>query len=246
MKSYQDKSDLLRNRVILITGAGDGIGAVAAKQFAAHGATVILLGRTIKKLEAVYDAIKNAGHPEPAIYPLNLEGATVKDYEDMAYAIQSELGQLNGILHNAAMLGETTPIKYYPVDLWQRVMHVNLTAPFMLTRACLTLLQQSNDPRIAFTLHKLESAYWGAYAVSKAALGNLVKILADELENNPRIAVNAIQPGDVQSPLIARAYPGKDLKSLPAIESIMPTYLYLMSADSKDVTGKIINGGDEL
>ena len=246
MNNNLTKTELLKDRVIIVTGAGDGIGAEAAKHFAANGATVILLGRTIRKLEAVYDSIKNQGFPEPAIYPLNLEGATMKDYEDMAQAIQSELGQLNGILHNAAILGEITPIKYYPVELWHKVMHVNVTAAFMLTRACLNLLQQSYDPRIIFTTHKLESAYWGAYGVSKAAVENLVKILADELENEPRVAVNAIQPGDVQSPLMSRAFPGKDLKALPPLESIMPLYLYLMGPDSKGITGKIINNRHDL
>lgn len=240
MKNYQPKPDLLKDRVVLVTGAGDGIGAAAAKTFAKHGATVVLLGRTVRKLEKVYDEIKSGGGPLPAIYPLNLEGATVKDYEDMALAIKSELGELNGILHNAGVLGEATPIKQYPVDLWQKVMHINLTAPFILTRACLDLLQHSKDPRVIFTSHRLDSAYWGAYGVSKAAVETLMKILADELENT-RVTVNAIQPGEVQSPMMARAYPGKNISQLPTIESIMPAYLYLMGPDSTGVTGKIIN-----
>lgn len=239
MKNYQPKPDLLKNRVVLVTGAGDGIGAAAAKAYARHGATVVLLGRTVRKLEQVYDAIKANGDPEPAIYPLNLEGATVRDYEDMALAIETELGQLNGILHNAGILGEATPIRQFSVELWQKVLHVNLTAPFMLTRACLDLLQHSQDARVIFTSHRLDSAYWGAYGVSKAAVESLMKILADELESSS-VTVNAIQPGEVQSPMMARAYPGKNIGKLPTIDSILPAYLYLMGPDSAGITGKII------
>ncbi|HEX7026131.1 MAG TPA: YciK family oxidoreductase [Gammaproteobacteria bacterium] len=239
MKNYQPKPDLLKDRVVLVTGAGDGIGAAAAKAFARHGATVVLLGRTVRKLEKVYDEIKAGGGPEAAIYPLNLEGATVKDYEDMALAIKTELGRLDGILHNAGILGETTPIRHYPVDVWQKVMHVNLTAPFMLTRVCLDLLQQSQNSRVIFTTHRMDTAYWGAYGISKAAIESLMKILADELENS-QTTVNAIEPGEVQSPMMARTFPGKNIGALPAIDSILPAYLYLMGPDSSDVNGKII------
>jgi NAD(P)-dependent dehydrogenase (short-subunit alcohol dehydrogenase family) len=238
--NYQPAKDLLKDRVILVTGAGDGIGAVAAQTFAAHGAVVVLLGRTVRKLEAVYDAIKKAGGPEPAIYPLNLEGANFKDYQDMAAVISRELGGLNGILHNAALLGDITPVAHYDVQLWHRVLQVNVNAPYMLTRACLGLLQSSADPRIVFTAHRVEQAYWGAYGVSKAASLSLMHVLADELSEHRRITVNAIEPGHTQSPLMARAYPGKDLKSLPPIQTIMPAYLYLFGPDSAAVTGQIL------
>lgn len=240
MKNYQPKPDLLKDRVVLVTGAGGGIGAAAAKAFAKHGAVVVLLGRTVRKLEQVYDEIKADGGPEPAIYPLNLEGATVKDYEEMALVIKTELGRLDGVLHNACILGEVTPIGQYPVELWQKVMHVNLTAPFALTRACLDLLQDSPDSRVLFTAHRLDSAYWGAYGVSKAAVESFMKILADELENTT-VNVNAIQPGEVRAPMMARAYPGKNIGKLPAIDSILPAYLYLMGPDSGGVTGKVID-----
>lgn len=245
MKNYHPKPDLLKDRVVLVTGAGSGIGAAAAKVFAKHGATVVLLGRTVRKLEQVYDEIKADGGPLPAIYPLNLEGATIKDYEDMALVIKTELGRLDGILHNAGILGEVTPVVQYPVELWQKVMHVNLTAPFALTRACLELLRNSPDSRVVFTGHRLDSAYWGAYGVSKAAIESFMKILADELENTT-VNVNAIQPGEVQSPMMARAYPGKNIGKLPAIDSILPAYLYLMGPDSADVTGQVIDAQKPL
>lgn len=245
MKNYQPKPDLLKDRVVLVTGAGGGIGAAAAKAFAKHGATVVLLGRTVRKLEQVYDEIKADGNPLPAIYPLNLEGATIKDYEEMALAIKTELGRLDGILHNAAFLGEVTPVGQYPVDLWQKVMHINLTAPFALTRACLHLLGTAPDSRVVFTGHRRDSAYWGAYGVSKAAVESFMKILADELENTT-VNVNAIQPGEVQSPMMARAYPGKNIANLPTIDSILPAYLYLMGPDSADVTGQVIDAQKPL
>lgn len=240
MQDYTPKTDALKDRVILVTGAGDGIGAVAAMTYARHGATVVLLGRTMFKLEKIYDAIKENGGPEPAIYPLNLEGASYKDYSDMASTIEAELGQLNGILHNAAILGEATPIKNYDIITWQRVLHVNLTAPFMLTQACLPLMQTSSDPRITFTMHRVENAYWGAYGVSKAALETFMKILADELENQA-VTVNAICPGEVRSPMMNRAYPGKTPEDLPNIESIMNTYLYAMDPQIKSETGQILS-----
>lgn len=240
MKNYQATNDLLKDRVILVTGAGDGIGAVAAETFARHGATVVLLGRTVRKLEQVYDRIVDAGAPKPAIYPLNLEGASFKDYQDMAAAIARELGGLNAILHNAALLGDNTPIANYDVQLWHRVMQVNVNGPYMLTRACLELLQGSADPRILFTSHRVEQAYWGAYGVSKSAVLSLMKILADELSSHKPVRVNAIEPGEVQSPLAARAFPGKNIKSHAPIVSIMPAYLYLMGRDSASVNGQIV------
>lgn len=242
MKNYRAPQDLLNNQVILVTGAGDGIGAVAAETFARHGATVVLLGRTVRKLEQVYDRIVAAADaPKPAIYPLNLEGASFKDYQDMAAAIERELGGLSAILHNAALLGDTTPIVHYDVQLWHRVMQVNVNGPYMLTRACLDLLRNAADPRILFTAHRVEQAYWGAYAVSKSAALSLMKILADELASHRPVRVNAIEPGEVQSPLAARAFPGKNLKTLPPIESIMPAYLYLMGKDSAGISGQIIS-----
>ncbi len=241
MQDYTPQADSLKDRVILVTGAGVGIGATAAKTFARCGATVVLLGRTIAKLEKVYDEIKAAGGPEPAIYPLNLEGANSKDYETMALSIKSELGQLNGILHNAALLGDLMPIQQYETDLWLKVMQINLNAPLMMTRACIDVLQQSDDPRVVFTLHDTNKAYWGAYGVAKAGLRGLGSILADELDTKLPITVNMVNPGEVQCPMMSRAFPGKDLKQLATAESIMPTYVYLMSKESRHVTGQVFN-----
>jgi len=240
-KDYQARTDLLKDRVILITGAGDGIGAAAARSCAAHGATVILLGRTTRKLEAVYDAIESAGHPQPAIYPMNLEGAAPKDYEDLAATIEKEFGRLDGLLHNASLLGTLTPLGQYDIAQWSKVMQVNLNAPFLMTRACLELLKKSDNASVIFTsssVGRKGRAYWGAYAVSKAANENMMQIWADELESNTHVRVNSINPGAVRTTMRTRAYPGEDPNTLPKPDEIMATYLYLLGADSEGVTGQ--------
>lgn len=241
MKDYQARADLLKDRVILITGAGDGIGAAAARSCAAHGATVILLGRTTRKLEAVYDAIEAAGQPQAAIYPMNLEGAAPKDYEDLANTIEKEFGRLDGLLHNASLLGTLTPLGQYDVEQWSKVMQVNLNAPFLMTRACLDLLKKADDASVLFTsssVGRKGRAYWGAYGISKAANENMMQIWADELESNTHVRVNSINPGAVRTSMRARAYPGEDPNTLPKPEAIMATYLYLLGPDSNDVTGR--------
>lgn len=240
--NYQPNPDLLQDRIILVTGAGDGIGATASRTFAAHGATVILLGRTIAKLEAVYDAIVSAGHPQPAIYPMDLEGATYEDYENLATTLDKEFGRLDGLLHNAAILGARMMIEQYDLKIWARVLHINLTAPFLLSRACLPLLRKSDDARVLFTSADVAHegrAYWGAYSISKAGTDNLMQIMADELETNTPIRVNSIDPGVIATRIRRLAFPAEDATTLPSAGSIMPTYLYLMGPDSENETGQV-------
>ena len=244
MKDYQAPADLLAGRVILVTGAGDGIGRAAAKSFAAHGATVILLGRTVHKLEAVYDEIEQAGGPQPAIYPMNLEGASNEDYQQLAETIEQQLGRLDGILHNAAFLGSLTPLELYDLELWSRVMQVNLHAAYLLTRACLPLLKKSPDASVVFTtadVGRKGVAYWGAYAISNAALENLMQIFADEMETNTHIRFNSLDPGAVRTRMRNMAFPGEDPESLTLPDQIMPTYLYLMGPDSQSVNGQALS-----
>lgn len=243
MQNYQAPANLLQDRVILVTGAGDGIGRCAAKTFAAHGATVILLGRTLSKLESVYDEIEQAGHPQPAIYPMNLEGAAPKDYEELCENIGKEFNQLDGLLHNAGILGNLTPIEQYPVELWYQVIQVNLQAPFMLTQACLPLLLQSDDASIVFTSSSVARrgrAFWGAYSVSKGATENMMQVLADELSNTT-VRVNSLNPGSTRTKMRAIAYPAEDRSKLATPESLMPVYLYLMGRDSHDINGQSID-----
>ncbi|MGP4844346.1 YciK family oxidoreductase [Marinobacter sp. 1Y8] len=242
MQDYSAPTDLLKDRIILVTGAGDGIGRCAAKTYAAHGATVILLGRTISKLEAIYDEIEAAGYPQPAIVPLNLDGAVAKDYEDVAMTIEESFGRLDGILHNAALLGQRTPLEMYDPATWDQVMRVNVTAPFLLTRALIPALRQSKDASVIFTASSVgrkSKAYWGAYSVSKFALEGLSQLLADELDDERHnVRVNSLNPGATRTNMRAHAYPAENPASNPAPEDIMPAYLYLMGADSADVTGQ--------
>lgn len=242
-ESFHPNSDCLKERIILITGAGDGIGAAAAKSFAAHGATVILLGKTIPKLEKVYDEIVAAGDPEPAIYPLDLEGANNEHYAELAQVVDKEFGRLDGLLHNAAMLGALMPLEQYDLTLWARLHQINLHAPFLLTQALLPLLKKSQDASIVFTSSSVAHkgrAYWGAYAVSKAAADNLMEVLADELEANTAIRVNSIDPGRVRTRMRALAFPGEDPNTLPAPAEMMDAYLFLFSAESNTLNGKVV------
>jgi NAD(P)-dependent dehydrogenase (short-subunit alcohol dehydrogenase family) len=240
-RTYSPPPDLLRDRVILITGASDGIGRAVALAAAAHGARVILHGRNVRKLEAVYDAIVNAGQPRPSILPLDFEKAGPAEYEQLVVAIDKEFGRLDVLLHNAGMLGERAPIEHYDVAKWMRTLHVNVNAPFILTRSCLPLIKRSQDPSIVFTSSGVVTqprAFWGAYLVSKWASGGLMHLLADELESNPTVRVNSINPGKVRTNMRLQAYPAEDRSLLAEPASIASTYLYLFGPDSRSVSGE--------
>ena len=237
---YQAPSHFLKDKVILVTGAGDGIGKSAAKAYAQHGASVVLLGRTVQKLEQVYDEIIDNNCPEPAIYPLNLEGATPKDYQDLANTLKENFGRLDGLLHNANFLGANTPIQHYDTELWYKVMQVNLNAPFIMTQALLPLMIDTADSSIIFTVDARSTAYWGAYGVSKAAITSFMSILADEMDTDKRVKVNAINPEPVKTGMRMKAFPGEDPNTLKNPDAIMSTYLYLMSKDCSK-TGQIFH-----
>ena len=244
LSSYQAPATLLQGRVILVTGAGDGIGKVAAKTYAAHGATVILLGRTLEKLEAVYDDIEAAGYPQPALVPLNLESAQEHDYVELTNTLEQEFGKLDGILHNAGLLGMRAPIESYDPVIWQQVMQVNVNAPFMLTQALLPLLQRADNASIVFTssgVGRQGKAYWGAYAASKFATEGMMQTLADELNNVSSIRVNCINPGATRTQMRADAYPGEDPVTVTTPEQLMPLYLYLMGPDSQATNGQSLD-----
>ena len=240
-RDYAPPKDLLKDRAILVTGAGDGIGRAVSKSLAAHGATVILLGKTVKKLESVYDEILAAGGPKPAIYPMDLMGARYKDHEDLVGALDKEYGRLDGLLHNAGILGERAPIEHHEVHVWQQVLQVNLTAPFMLTRASLELLYKSQDASVVFTssgVGRKARAYWGAYSVSKYGIEALATTLADETEFRKTLRVNSLNPGPVRTEMRRVAFPAEDREALATPESIVGTYLYLLGPDSRGVTGQ--------
>lgn len=243
-KSYQAPERLLENKVIAVTGAGDGIGAVAAKTFAAHGATVILIGRTVPKLEAVYDEIEAAGDPQPGIYPICLNGAVEKDYQDMHDRLEESFGKLDGLLHNAGELGQRTPIANYKLESWQKVMQVNVTAQFLMTKSLLPLLEKADHASIIFTssgVGRVGKPFWGAYAVSKFATEGLCQVLANELDGTSNIRVNCINPGATRTRMRAAAYPAENPASVKTPQEIMPTYLYLMGDDSLGITGQSVD-----
>src|SRR6266403_3036394 len=194
-KQFTPDADLLAGRVILITGAGSGLGRALAVEGARAGATVILSGRNGAKLERVYDEIEAMGAPQPAIAMLDLAAATAVDYDNLAKTVDGEFGRLDGLVHAAAFLGDRTPLEQYDVPTWCKVLHVNLTAPFILTQILLPNLRKSEDASIVFVssgVVKQSRPFWGAYAVSKAGLESVRSMLSEELEGEANIRVNSV------------------------------------------------------
>ncbi len=240
MFEYSARPDLLKDRVILVTGAGRGIGEAAAKAYAAHGATVLLLGKNEDNLNEVYDQIEAAGHPQPVVIPVNLETALPHQYDELAATIEAEFGRLDGLLHNAAILGPRTPLEQLSGDNFMRVMQVNVNAMFMLTSTLLPLLKLSEDASVIFTsssVGRQGRAYWGAYATSKFATEGLMQVLADEVDGT-QVRANSVNPGATRTGMRAQAYPGENPTNNPLPEAIMPVYLYLMGPDSKGVNSQ--------
>lgn len=242
MKDYTAAADLLQDRVILVTGAGDGIGRAVAEGCAAHGATVVLLGKTIANLETTYDAIEAAGGPEPAIYPMHLEGAAPHDYEELGSTLEENFQRLDGLVHCAALLPYLARIKDYETDDWMKVMQVNLNAPFMLTQVCLPLLLKAEDASVVFTSDSVgrePKAFWGAYAVAKAGQEALMRCLAEEHENT-NLRANSFDPGPTRTKLRKKVFPGEDLTQTKGPETLVNDYLWLLGPDSKGTTGQAL------
>ncbi|MBF7683401.1 YciK family oxidoreductase [Acinetobacter sp. B5B] len=241
--TYQAAPDLLKGKIILITGASDGIGRTVAISYALHGATVVLHGRTLNKLEVIYDDIENLGAPQPAILPLQLSSASVRDYEALYNTLEQQFGRLDGILHSAGILGERVPLASYDLETWEDVMAVNLKAPFALTQALLPLLAKSDDASVIFTssgVGREARALWGAYSISKCGVEALSQIFAQE-NTYPHIRFNCINPGATRTAMRAKAFPDEDPLTLPTAEKLMPSYLYLMGKDSKEINGQSLN-----
>lgn len=242
--NYQPPAGALRGRAIAITGAGEGIGRALAIATATLGAEIILIGRTVSKLEAVHAQIATLGQAEASIAPLDLERALARDYDALAAAVQERYGRLDGLVHNAAILGTLSPVEHYDVPTWCRVLHVNLTAAFALTQVLLPSLQTSADASVIFTssgVGRRSRAYWGAYAASKAGIEALSATLADECATSGRLRVNALNPGGVRTRMRAQAFPAEDPASLARPEAILGPYLWLLSAASRGVTGQSLN-----
>ena len=235
----------LAGRAILITGAAGGLGRPLALACARAGATVVLHGRVVRKLEALYDEIVAAGRPQPTILPLDLSTAGNGDYGNVAGAVRAQLGRLDGIIHTANVLGSLGPIEHQAFDAWLKVLRVDLVAAMALTRAMLPLLTTAADASVVFTLDtrgQAPRAYWGAYAVAKAGLAALAAILADEWEDRPCLRVNAVVPGPINSPLRGQTHPGEERTALPDPGALVPLYLHLLAAQPKAESGMLIDG----
>ena len=241
-ENFKAADDLLKDKVILVTGATGGFGRIISTALAAHGATVILVARNLRLVESLYDEIEQAGHPTPAIYPINLEGATEQDYLELASNIDRQLGRLDGIIHCAAILGTPTVFAQSDAVTWYQVHQVNLHAPYLLTRACLPLLSQSDHGSIVFMIDDKPGAYWDAYQVSKQGLREMASLLAREYEGS-NLHVNCINPGKTRTALQLRAYPAADINErLPTPEHHINTFLYLVS-DQVNENGEVFGPG---
>ncbi|MGP5536497.1 YciK family oxidoreductase [Psychrobacter glacincola] len=243
IRNFVPSDNCLNGKTILVTGAGDGIGRVAALTYARYGATVLLLGRTSSKLEYVYDEIESLGGKQPAMLPMNLEGATYAEMQQLEGLINKEVGQLDGILHNAGMLGQLTPLEMYDVDTFAQVMKVNFTSTFMLTQALLPLLKDAENGSIVFTSSTVGThprAFWGAYALSKQAVEGMSDIFTQETQNTTNLRFNCVNPGGTRTNMRAHAYPGESPMSLKTPEDIMAGYVCLMSDESIGIRGQVV------
>ena len=243
MHTYPITAASLAGKIILVTGAGDGIGKQAALTFANAGATVILLGRTVKKLEAVYDQIVAAGAPQPAIVPLDMKGATKSHYQAMCSTIIEQFGRLDGLLQNASILGVLSPFEHIDESSWNDIMQVNLTAQFLMTQALMPALKRAEQASIVFTsstVGRQGRAFWGPYAVSKFATEGLAQVMADEYHGSS-LRINVINPGATRTTMRSKAYPAEDASKLKTPADIMPLYVYLMSDDSIAINGQSLN-----
>lgn len=243
IRNFQPKPDCLKGKNILVTGAGDGIGKVAALTYAKYGATVLLLGKTTSKLEAVYDQIEADGGAQPAMLPMNLENASYPEMQQLAIMIEREVGHLDGVLHNAGVLGVLTPLEMYDPIIFEQVMKVNFNATFMLTQALFPLLKAAQSGSVIFTSSGVGSqprAFWGAYALSKLAVEGMSDIFTQETQKTTTLRFNCINPGATRTQMRASAYPSENPNTLLMPEALMNAYVGLMTDDMAGVKGQVI------
>lgn len=237
-------SPALNDRVVLVTGAAGGLGHALSVACATAGATVVLHGRVVRKLESLYDEIMANGGPEPVILPLDLAKAEAEDFATVASALEGQFGRLDAIIHTAVQLGTLGPLEHQSFDLWLSGLRVNLVAPMGLSRALIGLLSRSNDASVTFTLDtrgEAPHAYWGSYAAAKAGLAALATIIADEWEKRPNLRVNAVVPGPIRSPLRTQTHPAEASATLPSPEALVPLYLHLIAGQTKAESGARID-----
>ncbi len=239
INNFQPSESYLQDQVILITGASRGIGKAVALECARLGATVLLIAKDLKRLEHTYDEVLALNAPQPAILNIDLEAATADDYQTIADSIDKEYGRLDGLLHNAGRVGGLTPLQNIEIETWSKLVTLHLHAPFLMSRACIPLLRNSQDPSMLFTIDETNKAYWGAYGVSKYGQAGLLKILADELDGDQKIRVNGIHPGIVRTDLRTHNYPDINPHEFPAPETVVAPFIYFLGADSKNTTSEI-------
>lgn len=243
LSTVSNGQDCLKGKVVLITGASEGIGRVLALETAKAGASTILLGKSLKKLESVYDEITEKGYPEPALHPINFLNAQDEEIYSLVAHVQNMFGKLNALVHNASTYAQLTPVEHLSPSKWQEVIRINLSIPYLLTHAFLPLLAESAPANILFTTADEAyrgKAYWSAYSASKFGLLGFAESLFEEWENDGRIRINCINPKAVQTPSRLKAYPAIDPNSLRKPESIMDYYIYLLSDSSKAINGRLI------
>jgi len=238
--NYKVKEGELEGKVVLVTGANRGFGLAITMDLAKAGATVVMLGRDLGSLEYAYDAVVDAGYKEPILYPLDLEGATPENYQELQDNILDKFKKLDGLIHNAAILGTQMPIDQYDIKLWYSTLQINLSAPFMLTQFLIPALMKSDDARILFlssTVGRKARAYWGAYSVSKFGIEGFAKTLSEELEKT-QITVNTINPGKIRTEMRRTAYPAEDASTVPKPEEKSSVIVYLLSNEGSKINGE--------
>ena len=240
------KGGELKDKVILVTGANRGFGLAITMDLSKAGATVIMLGRDLGSLEYAYDAVVNAGYKEPILYPLDLEGATPENYQELQDNVLEKFDKLDGLIHNAAILGVQMPIEQYDIKLWYSTLQINLSAPFMLTQFLIPALVKSEDARILFlssSVGRQARAYWGAYSVSKFGIEGFAKTLSEELEKT-NISVNTVDPGKLRTEMRRPAYPAEDSSTVPTPEEKSAAIVYLLSSLSPKMNGEQLTIAD--
>ncbi|HJL95511.1 MAG TPA: YciK family oxidoreductase [SAR86 cluster bacterium] len=244
LEDFNPSNNSLEDKVILITGAGSGIGRALSIKFSQMGANLILLSRDLGKLENVYEEIIKEGHKEPLIHSMDFENPVEENFLVVKEAIEEKYGKLDGLLNNAGFLGDKSPLDQYKYSLWKKVFNINVDSTFLLTKALMPLLKNSDMGSIIFTssgVGKKGKAYWGAYAISKFATEGMMQVFADELENTSNLRINCVNPGAVRTKMREAAYPAEDPNSNPPPEQILNLYIFLMSDESKEINGQSIN-----
>jgi NAD(P)-dependent dehydrogenase (short-subunit alcohol dehydrogenase family) len=244
MFEFSPPENFLSGKTLLITGASDGIGKQCAKTFAEFGAQLILLGRNQEKLEALYDELEQSSPGQAVIQPMDFTTAHGDEYTNLASSLGQQFDCLDGLIHSAALLGPRTPIEFYPDSDWDKLLQVNITAPFLLTKALLPILAQSSDARVLFlssSVGRVGRAHWGAYAVTKFAIEGLMQTLADEISNTTQIKVNSLNPGATRTSMRRDAYPAEDPSTQPEPAALMPVFLYLLSQRAANIQGQALN-----